>query len=169
MDVRSLPVDLAAVANVLNHKLTARIVEGKQHAQITNSEAVLPAEGLDGLDVAIALGSVAVQRFRYARPCCHIYLSKILFGGLRQYDEPVHSSMPISLAKASRVLVGSPARRAARVSSMARSSSSVSGSSETGAFTRERVTGSSFGAVGGMAHQLWTGSTSGANSEGGES
>ena len=82
--------------------------------------------------------------------CCGTWTMALVPIGFATVQDVLHDKLaiPSSLATSSKVANGLPARKASRVSAMARNSSSVSGSSSMGAFVRERATGSSFSARG---------------------
>ncbi len=149
----SVAVGLTAVQDVKNDHLATSMVKCKPNTPVAYAEPIFTAERLDGFNVALPLGRKTMHALQDLRSRWEIQPRELLARWLRELDCPVHNSTPVSFARSSSEMVPSPARNDLRAASTARCSSSVSGSSDTGAFINARVTGSSFSATG--MPQVW--------------
>jgi len=162
----ALPVNFATVGDVLNDHRLAGVVEGKQDAKITGSKSVLTGPSFHCHHVPLAKFDETRHRGEDSLPVLGMNPIAGPDSRLGPDVTPGHARSSQRRSTSSCDNRGSPARIDAFAPSMARSSSSVSGSSDTGAFIRARVTGSSLGAVGGMTSQVWSGAASRATAGG---
>ena len=148
MKAISTPIDFAPVSYALNDKCSARRLERKHDAPISDTLSELAGQTLHADNVTSPGCSILVDEAHNAVANLRVKAVQFFNGPLGEDNDPAHNLMPRDRAYSSRVIVGSPARKDFRHSSIARKSFSLTGSSSTGALSRESSTGSNCSAGG---------------------
>jgi hypothetical protein len=142
-----IAVRVTPIQHVEHDNFAPGCVQREPNAPFTNPQTVFAYERLDGIDVTSAglaelLDAIENQSALLDRNALALFGR----GTCPNVTPDGHCSSSQSLRSSSCVYVGSPARNDALAASTAARSSSVSGSSVSGAFARASNTGSSFSA-----------------------
>ena len=155
----SIPICFASVQDVLHHEFITRVVDREPYTPITDTKAVLAGFALHGRHVAMSGFGITPDGCQDLLQFTCGNAAGLALDPMAKLDRVCHSSDAARSAtrhsNSSSDIIGLPARRSVRVSSMARNSSSVSGSSSGGAFRSDKVTGSSFSARGMQGVCAW--------------